>query len=86
MQLGKRCFAKLNTGFINGAIVGLVLIAILFELSAVLFPQVQTSAATLCNSGIPLASLFKSSGVVILILVAALILVVVKAAMPGKGK
>jgi len=74
----------MNSGIINSAVLGLILIAVLFELAAVLIPQAQTSAETLCDSGIPLASIFQSDGVIILVLVAALILVVVGAVMGRK--
>lgn len=85
MELGKKGFIKGSTGIINGVLIGLLIIVLLIEASAVLIPQVQTSATTLCNSGIPLASLWKSNGVVILAITMALVLAVFTMVLP-KGK
>lgn len=79
MKLNKKGFVNMKSNIITAAVVGLVLIAILMELSAVLIPQVQTSSGTLCATGIPLAGLFTTGGVIILVLVASLVLVIVGA-------
>ena len=74
----------MSTGIINTAILGLVLITVLFQLYAQLVPEAQTAGNTLNASGVPLGSLFISTGVVFVIIMAALIILVVKAFLPKK--
>jgi len=74
---------KIGTGMLNTAILGLVLVTVLFQLYAQLVPEAQTAGDTLNASGVPLGSLFTSSGVVFVIIMAALIILVVKSFMPG---
>jgi len=74
---------KLNTGMLNTAILGLVLVTVLFQLYSQLVPTAQTAGDTLNASGVPLGNLFTSSGVVFVIIMASLIILVVKAFMPG---
>jgi len=76
----------LSTGIINSAILAIVLLVVLFQLYAQLVPTAQTAGNTLCSSGVPLGGLFKSTGVVFVIIMAALIILVVKAFMPGGKK
>lgn len=85
-QLGKRGFVKMNPDIVKNAIYGLLVIMLLFEVSAVIFPQVQSSAGTLCNSGIPFASFFRDNGIVIMMIVITLILVVLTAVGIGGKK
>ena len=74
----------LNPGMINTAILSIVLLVVLFQLYATLIPTAQTAGNTLNASGVPLGSLFISTGVVFVIIMAALVIVIVKSFMPGK--
>lgn len=75
----------LNTGIISTAILGIILLVVLFQLYASLVPTAQTAGNTLNSSGVPLGSLFAGNGLVFIIIMSALIIVVVKAFIP-KGK
>ncbi|MBD3234003.1 MAG: hypothetical protein GF315_09805 [candidate division Zixibacteria bacterium] len=57
-----------------GAIIGIV---VLFLLLADLVPEAQTAGDTLNESGVPLGSLFASSGVLFVIIMAGVLLFVV---------
>ncbi len=83
MNLLKSKKAALNTGVLNTAILGIVLLVVLFQLYANLVPEAQTAGNTLNASGVPLGSLFVSGGVVFVIIMAALVILVVKSFMPG---
>lgn len=83
MLLKSKKDGKLNTNMIQTAILGIVLLVVLFQLYATLVPTAQTAGDTLNSSGVPLGSLFASTGVVFVIIMAALIIVVTKAFMPG---
>lgn len=72
---------KLTTGTINTAILGIVLLVVLFKLYAVLIPEAQTAGDELNASGAPLGSLFTSNGVVFIIMMVGLLIVVVKSVM-----
>lgn len=74
---------KLTTATLNTAILGIVLIAVLFKLYASLVPEAQSAGNELNASGVPLGSLFSGGGVVFIIIMAALIVVVVKSFMPS---
>ena len=74
----------LGTSVINTAILAIVLLVVLFQLYATLIPTAQTAGNTLCNSGAPLGSLFQGTGVVFIIIMAALVILVVRSFMPGK--
>ena len=78
-QLNKT--GKLSTSMVNTAILAIVLLTVLFQLYAQLVPEAQTAGDTLNASGVPLGSLFTSSGVVFVIIMAALIIVVVRSFM-----
>lgn len=82
MELKKK--GNISTGMINNAILGIVLLVVLFKLYAVLVPEAQTAGDELNASGVPLGSLFTSNGVIFLIIMVALIIVVVKSFMKGK--
>lgn len=73
----------LKTGVLNTAILAIILVTILFELYAALVPTAQTAGDTLNASGVPLGSLFVGTGIVFLIIMAALIILVVKAFIPS---
>ena len=116
MKLMKSKKGKLSTQMINTAILGIVILVVLFKLYAELVPEAGTvgdemSDASRCVSDgggvwnssdvncrlsnvsgtvinantyeIPLAGLFSSSGLVFIIVMASLVVVVVKAFMPG---
>ena len=74
---------KLNTGVLNTAILAIILLVVLFQIYAELVPEAQTAGNTLNETGVPLGSLFTSQGVVFVIIMAALLILVVKAFMPG---
>ena len=74
---------KLNTGVLNTAILAIILLVVLFQIYAELVPEAQTAGDTLNATGVPLGGLFTSEGVVFVIIMAALLILVVKAFMPG---
>ena len=76
---------KLNEGTLNTAIIAIVLLVVLFKLYAALVPEAQAAGNELNESGAPLGSLFTGNGVVFIIIMAALVVVVIRAFMPGKG-
>lgn len=86
MKMLKSKLGKLSTSTLNSAILGIVLLVVLFQLYAQLVPEAQAAGDTLNASGVPLGNLFTSQGVVFVIIMAALIILVVKAFMPGGGK
>lgn len=73
----------MSTGMIQTAILALVLLVVLFQLYANLVPTAQIAGNTLNMSGVPLGSLFASSGIVFYIIMGALIILVVRSFMPG---
>lgn len=83
MKLKTSKAGKLNSGMLNTAILGIVLLVVLFKLYAELVPEAQTAGDELNESGVPLGSLFTSSGLVFIIIMASLVVVVVKSFMPG---
>ncbi len=86
MNLLKSKKGELSTNVLNTAIVAIVLLVVLFLLYAELVPEAQSAGQTLNDSGVPLGSLFLPSGVVFVIIMAALIILVVKAFLPKSGK
>ena len=76
----------LTTNTLNTAITAIVLLVVLFLLYSTLVPEAQTAGNALNASGVPLGSLFVGDGVVFVINMAALIILVVKAFMPGSKK
>ncbi len=83
MNLLKSKKGTLGTNVLNTAIVAIVLLVVLFLLYAELVPEAQTAGDALNASGVPLGSLFVGSGVVFVIIMAALIILVVKAFLPS---
>lgn len=84
MQLLKSKCAKIGTSMINTAILGIVLLVVLFKLYATLVPEAQTAGDELNASDVPLGGLFSGSGVVFIIIMASLVIVVVKSFMGSK--
>ena len=115
MQLKTSKTGKLNTAMVNTAILGIVILVVLFKLYAELVPEAGTQGDLLTDEGrcgtegyfwnstdedcrlsnvtgtvvapaeyeVPLGGLFSSSGLVFIIIMAALIVVVVKSVMPS---
>jgi len=86
MNLQKIGKAGLDQGFLQKAIIGIILFVVIVELYAVLVPTAQTSGTTLSNSGVPLGSLFGSGGVVFVIIMAALVIAVIFSFMKMKRR
>jgi len=74
---------KLSTGMLNTAILGIVLVVVLFQLYATLVPEAQSAGDTLNSSGVPFGSLFGGSGVVFIIIMVSLLIVIVKSFLPS---
>lgn len=74
------------SGRVTSAVEAIILIVVLFLLFADLVPEAQQAGNELNASGVPLGSLFTSSGVVILLIMVGLLLVVLKVVMPGSRK
>lgn len=85
MEMEKSRKGALGTGMLGQAILGIVLLVVLFQLYAELVPEAQTAGDALNASGVPLGGLFTSSGIVFVIIMAALLIVVVMSFLP-KGK
>jgi len=83
MRLMKSKKGALNTGILNTSILAIVLLVVLFQLYANLLPEAQDAGNTLNASGVPLGNLFVGTGVVFIIIMAALLILVVKAFIPG---
>lgn len=81
--LNKR--GALTSGYLEQAILAIVLLVVLFKLYSSLVPEAQQAGDALNSSGVPLGSLFTSNGVVFVIIMAALIIVVVRSFM-SKGR
>ena len=75
---------KLGTSVLNTAILAIILLVVLFQIYAELVPEAQSAGDTLNATGVPLGNLFVSTGVVFVIIMAALLILVVKAFMPSK--
>jgi hypothetical protein len=61
-------------GILVGIIVIVVLLVVIFSVLSSLYPTLKTAGDTLCSSGAPLASLFSGSGVIVLVLFAAVLI------------
>lgn len=81
--IGKK--AQIGTR-VTSAVEAIILVVVLFLLFADLVPEAQSAGDTLNASGVPLGSLFTSSGVVILLIMVGLLLVVLRVVMPGSRK
>lgn len=83
MEFKKSKKGVLAPGILNQAILGLVLLVVLFQLYAQLVPEAQAAGDSLNASGVPLGGLFVSSGIVFVIIMAALVILVVRSFLPG---
>ena len=83
MKIIKSKKGVLGPGILNNAILALVLLVVLFQLYAQLVPEAQAAGNTLNASGVPLGGLFVGSGVVFVIIMAALVILVVRSFLPG---
>jgi hypothetical protein len=86
MQWLKNKAGKLTESFLNQAIVGIVLLVVLFKLYAVLVPEAQAAGNELNSSGIPLGGLFTGNGIVFVIIMSALVIVVIRSFMSGSRR
>jgi len=86
MKLLKSKSGKLSTSMLNDAILGIVLLVVIFKLYATLVPEAQTAGDELNASGVPLGSLFTSSGAIFIIIMVALVIVIIKAFLPSGKK
>lgn len=84
VKLQKNRGGKLDENMLNTAIIGIILLVVLFKLYAALVPEAQDAGDELNASGVPLGSLFTSSGMVFIIIMAALVVVVVRAFLTTK--
>ena len=71
---------------VTSAVEAIILVVVLFLLFADLVPEAQSAGDELNASGVPLGTLFTSSGVVILLIMVGLLLVVLMVVMPGSRK
>lgn len=83
MELRRNKAGRLQSGILNTAILSIVLLVVLFQLYATLVPEAQAAGDTLNESGVPLGSLFAGTGIVFVIIMAALVILVVKSFMPS---
>lgn len=74
-----------SEGYINKIIGVLIGVVVLFLLASELVPEAQTAGDTLNATGVPLGSLFTSSGVVFVIIMAAILMAVYRG-VSSKGK
>ncbi len=82
-KMARSKLGNISTGMINQAILGIVLLVVLFKLYATLVPEAQAAGDELNATGVPLGSLFTSNGVVFLIIMVALVIVVVRSFLKG---
>jgi len=71
---------------IGGIVVGIIGLVLAFKVSASLLPEVSSAGSEINATGLPLASLFSSNGVVILAVMAGLVLAVLGVLGFTKGK
>lgn len=77
----------LTVGFIKTAIIAMILLVVMFQVYATLIPTAQEAGDELNASGAPLGNFFVSTGVIWLLIMAALVFVVITAFWPkGAGK
>jgi hypothetical protein len=69
---------KVDTGTIEKWIMVFVLVLVLFQVIAEIFPDVLTSASSLNSAGFPLAEFFTSGGVLWFLVAAGLLFMVYK--------
>ncbi len=81
MELRKSKAGRLTTDTLNEAILAIVLITVIFLVYADLVPEAQAAGDELNASGVPLGGLFTGTGVVFVIIMAALLIVIVRSVM-----
>jgi len=69
---------KISENTITTWIIAIILIVVLFNVMATLFPELTTAGTTLNSSGFPLGSLFVSGGAIWYILAIAVIVLLFK--------
>lgn len=74
----------LSEGKIEGVILTFVLVVVLFQVIAQLFPTATASAATLNSTGFPLAEMFMSSGALWYLVAAGILFLIYKNFKTGK--
>lgn len=79
MKLKSSKAGVLSTSVLNTAILAIILLVILFQVYAELIPEAQAAGNTLNAAGVPLGNLFTAQSVVFLIIMAALLILVVRA-------
>ena len=82
MKFNKK--GKIGAGMLETSFYTIVLLVVIFKGYAVLVPEAQTAGDELNTSGVPLGALFTSSGVIFLIIMAALVIAVIRSVMKGK--
>lgn len=85
MLKSKKGQTGISTNVLSTAILAIVLLVVLFQLYSDLVPEAQAAGDSLNASGVPLGNLFVGTGVVFVIIMAALIILVVKSFLP-RGK
>ena len=88
-KIGKLLNSKkgaLNEGMLNKSVLAIVFALVLFSLYATLVPEAQTQGDTLCSSGVPLGNLFNSTGVVFILIMIGLLVLMIRAFIPGGKK
>jgi len=73
-------------GLVNTAITAIIGITVLLLLYANLVPTAQTAGQNLTDSGLPLGSLFGSSGLIFILVMVGLLLLAVKMFVPSGKK
>ncbi len=74
------------TSRVTSAVEAIILVVVLFLLFADLVPEAQSAGNELNASGVPLGTLFTSTGVVILLIMVGLLLTVLRVVMPGSRR
>ncbi len=85
MKLKSSKRGAITNNTLTSAILGIVLLVVLFQLYATLVPEAQAAGDDLNASGVPLGNLFVGTGIVFVIIMAALVILVVKSFM-GSGR
>jgi len=74
MKFSKKGSLGVGNISVEGLMYGLVGIMVIAAAASTMLPQVQTYLTVLCNSGIPFASMFSPSGVIVLAIVAGIVI------------
>lgn len=82
----KICKNSINEKTIETYILVFIMIVVLFQIIATLFPEAQTAGDTLNESGMPLGGLFATGGAVWFIIAGAIIFLVVRSFMNKSKK